>query len=212
LTRKLNLFVFFVLSFLFLTSCEKLFTLEGTIYLKEGERIERLSGTKIYLLNNSIEKVILSNLDEYKKESKAAIKTYEKKLLQKEIENKEIALKKITSQIKKDKISLGEAKNLVADNLKKFSDSNKKTTDAELKITKENLKAKLEILNSKKEIKLLNALLESKKRKFSSVLIERRKELKKLIKKKDNKLAESKRLFSKDSKVFKKVRDLKDSF
>ncbi len=203
MTRKLNLFVFFVLSFLFLTSCEKLFTLEGTIYLKEGERIERLSGTKIYLLNNSIEKVILSNLDEYKKESKAAIKTYEKKLLQKEIENKEIALKKITSQIRKDKISLGEAKNLVADNLKKFSDSNKKTTDAELKITKENLEAKLEILNSKKEIKLLNVLLESKKRKFSSVLIERRKELIKLIKKKDNKLAESKRLFSKDSKVFK---------
>ena len=78
MARKLNLSVLFVLFLFFLTSCEKLFNLEGTIYLKEGERIQRLSGTKIYLLNNGIEKIISGNLDEYKKESKAAIKAYEK--------------------------------------------------------------------------------------------------------------------------------------
>lgn len=201
--RKFYLSLLFV-SLIFLSSCEKLFTLEGTIYLKEGERIERLSGTKIYLLNNSIEKIISNNLDEYKKDSKVAIKTYEKKLLQKEIENKEFALKETISQIKQHKFSYSEAKDHSLKNLKEFTSSEKKTIDAELKIKKENLKSKLEIINSKKELKVLNSFLEVKKRNLSSVLMERKKEFRKLTKKKNNKFAKSKKSFTNDVKEFKR--------
>ena len=203
MARKLNLSVLFVLFLFFLTSCEKLFNLEGTIYLKEGERIQRLSGTKIYLLNNGIEKIISGNLDEYKKESKAAIKAYEKKILQREIVSKKVALKETISQIEKNKFSVTESKKLSADNLKKYVSSKKKTTDAELKIEKEDLKTKLEIINSKKELEILNSLLEVKKRRLSSILMKRRKELSNLSKKKNSNLAESKKSYAKKMNEFK---------
>ena len=108
--KNINIFLLIV-SLFFLTSCEKLFTLEGTIYIKEGKSIARLSGTKIYLLDNNIDTIISKSLTEYSNESEIAIKKYASKLLQEEIDKNQKQLSNINSQIKKIKLHYQSPKN-----------------------------------------------------------------------------------------------------
>ena len=128
-----------LVSLLFLSSCENLFTLEGTIYLKEGERITRLSGTEIYLLDNRIDKIIPENLDEYDSQIKAAIAEYQTKLLQEEVKKNEVILRDTVSQIQKNKLSLENARKLFKENAQDLSDSEKLTNKTELSTQNKNL-------------------------------------------------------------------------
>ena len=139
--KNINIFSLIV-SLFFLTSCEKLFTLEGTIYIKEGKSIARLSGTKIYLLDNNIDTIISKSLTEYSNESEIAIKKYASKLLQEEIDKNQKQLSNINSQIKKNKIALSESKKLTEKNLKELSSSAKATEEAELKNKKKTYQLK----------------------------------------------------------------------
>ena len=217
--KNINIFLLIV-SLFFLTSCEKLFTLEGTIYIKEGKSIARLSGTKIYLLDNNIDTIISKSLTEYSNESEIAIKKYASKLLQEEIDKNQKQLSNINSQIKKNKIALSESKKLTEKNLKELSSSAKATEEAELKNKKKTYQLNMKILDLKKELQLLNELVEVKKRNLSAVLITRKKELGKLNNKMNKKLAAAKKTYAINMNKFKQriksirneVSDLKKSY